>query len=240
MWLRSLAQAVNTHNWYWLHETLTVAQLIRKFPDCYGTRNVCHWSLSEARRIQSEPFHTISLRSVLILSSHLLLGLLHGIFRSCFPNHNFVCISHHSHACYMPCPSHSPRLDHPNNVVKRTSYEAPHYAVFRHCLPIRCNIFLNTLFSDTLNPCSSFNVKDEVKFVKIWTQWKQAFSEFSLLSISSWMQLWFVTVIPKYLNFVTFSKGMLATGILWFDFVLQSGGNILVHVQNIFNCHKFS
>jgi len=35
----------------------------------------CHWSLSWARWIQSTPFHPISLRYSLILSSHLSLGL---------------------------------------------------------------------------------------------------------------------------------------------------------------------
>jgi hypothetical protein len=35
--------------------------------------------------------------------------------------------------------------------------------------------------------------------------------EFNLLLISSWMQFWFVTVVPKYLKFVIFSKDVLAT-----------------------------
>jgi len=33
-----------------------------------------------------------------------------------FSNNNFVHISHLSHACYMPRPSHSPLSDHPNNI----------------------------------------------------------------------------------------------------------------------------
>jgi len=33
-----------------------------------------------------------------------------------FPEQNFVCISHLSHACYMSRPSHPPWLDHPNSI----------------------------------------------------------------------------------------------------------------------------
>jgi hypothetical protein len=36
------------------------------------------------------------------------------------------------------------------------------------------------------------------------------------LLISSWTTILFVTVIPKYLNFATFSKGLLAIFMLWF------------------------
>jgi len=42
----------------------------------------CHWSLCWARCIQSTPFHTISLRSTLILYFHLRLGFPSGIFPS--------------------------------------------------------------------------------------------------------------------------------------------------------------
>jgi len=51
-----------------LLEKLVVAQLVKKFPAFDGIRmfitvytRVCHWSLSWARCIQSENFHTISL-----------------------------------------------------------------------------------------------------------------------------------------------------------------------------------
>jgi len=43
--------------------------------------------------------------------------------------------------------------------VKRTSYEAPHYAVFSLLGP---NISLSTLFSDTFNLCSSLTMRDQV------------------------------------------------------------------------------
>jgi hypothetical protein len=42
------------------------------------------------------------------------------------------------------------------------------------------------------------------------TEWKQAFQEFNLLLVSSWIKLWFITVAPKYLNCDTFSNDLFA------------------------------
>jgi hypothetical protein len=37
---------------------------------------------------------------------------------------------------------------------------------------------------------------------RLWTEWQQAFPEFSLLLISSWIQFWSVSVVPViYSNF---------------------------------------
>jgi hypothetical protein len=41
---------------------------------------------------------------------------------------------------------------------------------------------------------------------RLWTEWQHTFPEFSLLLISSCMQFWSVSVVPKYLNFATSSK----------------------------------
>ena len=67
-------------------------QLVKKFPAFYGTRKFItvltsarHPSLSCANSIQSpQPLRTSS-RSILILSSHLRLGLPNGLFLSGFP-----------------------------------------------------------------------------------------------------------------------------------------------------------
>jgi hypothetical protein len=58
---------------------------------------------------QINPAH--SNQSILI-SSHLRLGLPSVVFPSGFPTYNIR--SSYPHSCYMPCPTHLPRLDHSN------------------------------------------------------------------------------------------------------------------------------
>jgi len=76
-----------------LLEKLTGLQLVKKFPAFHGTRrfitaltSFCHLSLSWASPIQSTYPHTTSWRSILILSTHLCLGLLSGLLLSGFPS----------------------------------------------------------------------------------------------------------------------------------------------------------
>jgi len=71
---------------------LTGLQLVKKFPAFHGTRrfitaltSVRHMSLSWANPIQSIYPHPTSWRSILILSTHLRLGLPSGLFPSGFP-----------------------------------------------------------------------------------------------------------------------------------------------------------
>ena len=79
--------------WYRvLLEKLIGLQLVKKFPNFYGTRrfitsftSVRHLSLSWASPIQSTYPHPTSWRSILILSTHLRLGLFSGLFPSGFP-----------------------------------------------------------------------------------------------------------------------------------------------------------
>ena len=75
-----------------LPEKLTGLQLVKKFPAFYGTRRFLtaltsarHLSLSWASPIQSSYPNPTSWRSILILSSHLCLGLPSGLFPSGFP-----------------------------------------------------------------------------------------------------------------------------------------------------------
>jgi hypothetical protein len=58
--------------------------------------------------------HIVSLRSILILSSHLRLGLPSGLSALVFPNEMIsLCFSHLSHACCISNPSHL-WFDYPN------------------------------------------------------------------------------------------------------------------------------
>ena len=72
-------------------EQLTGLQLVKKFPAFHGTRrfitaltSVRHLSLSWTSPIQSTQPHPTSWRSILILSTHLRLGLPSGLFISRF------------------------------------------------------------------------------------------------------------------------------------------------------------
>ena len=119
-----------------LLEKLTGLQLVKKFPAFHGTRrfitaltSVRQLSLSWTSPIQSIYPHPTSWRSVLILSTHLHLGLPTGLFPSGFP----------SKTLYTPSP-------HPY---------APHaqpisFDLVKYCRIIRCsNVFLlcNVAFS---------------------------------------------------------------------------------------------
>jgi hypothetical protein len=74
-----------------------------------------HWPITWARCIQSAPFHPISLRSILILSSHPCLCFPSGHLPSDFLT-NILCTFHLSHMCFMPHPLHPPLFDHPNDI----------------------------------------------------------------------------------------------------------------------------
>ena len=78
-----------------LLEKLTGLQLVKKFPAFHGTRrfiialtSVRHLSLSWASPIQSIYPHPTSWRTILILSTHLRLGLPSGLLPSRFPTKN--------------------------------------------------------------------------------------------------------------------------------------------------------
>jgi len=98
----------------------TGLQLVKKFPTFHGTRkfitaltNVRHLSLSWPSPIQSINPHPTSWRSILILSTHLRLGLPSGLlpFPHQDPIHPLSSPTRH-----MPSPSHSSRFYHPHNI----------------------------------------------------------------------------------------------------------------------------
>jgi len=75
-----------------------------------------------------------------------------------FSNQNIICISHFSHPCYMPRPSHPPRLDNPNNIwwsaqVRKLLIKQS-FPISRHFLSLRSEYSPQYPVSNTLNASS--------------------------------------------------------------------------------------
>ena len=105
-----------------LLEKLTGLQLVKKFAAFHGTRrfitaitSVRHLSLSWASPIQSTYPHPTSWRSILILSTHLRLGLPSGLLPSGFPTKTLYTPRLLTHTRHMPSSSNSSRFYHPHN-----------------------------------------------------------------------------------------------------------------------------
>ena len=99
-----------------LLQKLTGLQLVKKFPAFYGTRSfitaltsVRHLSLSCASPIQSTYPPPTSWRSILILSTHLRLGLPSGLFPYGFPTKTLYAPL--SSPICATCPAHLILLD---------------------------------------------------------------------------------------------------------------------------------
>ena len=103
---------------------LTGLQLIKKFPPFLWNPKVHYRThkrpppvLSWASPIQSTYPHPTSWRSILILSTHLRLGLPSGLFPSGFPTKTLYAPLLLTHMRHMPSPSHSSRFYNPHNIV---------------------------------------------------------------------------------------------------------------------------
>ena len=119
-----------------LLEKLTGLQLIKKFPAFYGTRrfitaltSVRHLSLSWTSPIQSTYPHPTSWRSILILSTHLRLGLPSGLFPSGFPTKTLYTPSPHPYAPHAQPISFFSILSPAPYWVRSTDHLAPRYAI---------------------------------------------------------------------------------------------------------------
>ena len=112
-----------------LLEQLTGLQPVKKFPAFHGTprfitalTSVRHLSLSWASPNQSTYPHPTSWRSILILSTHLRLGLPSGLFRSGFPTKNLY--TPLSSPIRATCPVHLILLDFITRTILGEEYKS--------------------------------------------------------------------------------------------------------------------
>ena len=112
-----------------LLEKLIVLQLVKKFPAFHGTRrfipaltSVRHLSLSWANPIQSTYPHPTSWRSILILSTHLRLGLPSGLFPTGFPTKTLYTLL--SSPISATCPAHLILLDFITRTILGEKYKS--------------------------------------------------------------------------------------------------------------------
>ena len=119
-----------------LLEKLTGLQLVKKFPAFDGTRrfitaltSVRHLSLSWANPIQSIYPHPTSWRSIVILSTHLRLGLPTCLLPSGFPSKSLYTPSPHPHAPHAQLISFFLILLSAQYWVRSKNHLAPRYAV---------------------------------------------------------------------------------------------------------------
>ena len=119
-----------------LLEKLTGLQLVKKFPAFHGTRrfitariSVRHLSLSWASPIQSIYPHPTSWRSIIILSTHLRLGLPSGLFPSGFPTNTLYTPSPHPYTPHAQPISFFSILSPAQYWVRSTNHLAPRYTI---------------------------------------------------------------------------------------------------------------
>jgi hypothetical protein len=136
LWLRKLYYLLT--QWSRVHlEKLTGLQLVKNFPTFYGTwrfittfTSAHHLSLSWATSIQSITPHPTYWRFILILSSHLCLGLPSSLIPSGFPPKPCTRLSPPPYMLNAPPIWFFSILSPAQHWVRSTDHEGPNYEVF--------------------------------------------------------------------------------------------------------------
>ena len=179
-----LCQWINPNEWSmvsYLHtprsrvllEKLTGFQVVKKFPTFYETRRFItsftssrHLSLFCASSIHSIAPHPTSSKSILILFSHLRLGLPNGLFPSSVPTKTLY--TPLLYPIRATCPAYLILLDFLNRRIlgeQCRSFSSSLCSFLHSPLTsslLHPNILLSTLFSNTLSLRSSLNVSYQV------------------------------------------------------------------------------
>jgi hypothetical protein len=133
--------------------TQELQSILRNLKVHYRVHKSLLYSLSWARLIQTILQHPISLRSILILSTHLHLRLPSRLFLSDLPTSNLHAFLFSPHTWNTPCPYHHPRLDHPTGHFTWQRLQIMRFLI-KHLSPTLLSLHPSSVQIFSLAPCS--------------------------------------------------------------------------------------